>query len=236
MKVFSGILRNLEEHVAPSLLADKMKPFSREGGGDLFACPWLNWWKQQNGKIDNIQGILIMQDWYCTSDESESLETNVCYISEKRFLKQNDRTIFTLHNSGPWRNAIWDEKNWLVTNAVWGLRIGKNPAGCLSARIHKAAFPIWSQIIKHFANDDGFKVVFAGGWVFEKDKLKDACLKTYLNILMAWAGRRLDARETDLKTRISELNFESVKGKVYFCGHPSAWNANRNFLPGPPQV
>jgi hypothetical protein len=39
-----------------------------------------------------------------------------------------------------------------------------NTSGPLPAGTHKAAFAVWSQLIKSFAVNDDFKVIFAGAW------------------------------------------------------------------------
>jgi len=94
------------ENEALRLLDGKMNPFVKiEQPGGVIACPWLNWRKNYpDATPGKIQGIFIMQDWYCSSNstdslkksQEESLEYNVNYIREA--CKVNDATIHNLYN------------------------------------------------------------------------------------------------------------------------------------------
>lgn len=238
MKDYNSLLKYLEEEVAPNLLDEKMEPFPRQGKDSIFACPWLNW-RRSDASTDKIRGIFIMQDWWCSSSNPEPLEKNVAYISEKLFLKVNnptlkvnDPTIGKLYNFDAWKKAIWDDKSWLVTNAVWGLRMGEISSGDLGAKIHKAAFPIWSQIIKHFADRDDFKVVFAGAWSASRNERKvweGKALSDFLESWKVWAGKGIGKND-----EVSKLDFTDVNGNAYFCCHPSVRKIKFNCLEGPP--
>jgi hypothetical protein len=220
------------EKKASGLLVGKMNPFKSNKPGGVIACPWLNWRKDYpDATPGKIQGIFIMQDWW---NCSKGLQEDVDYIGKQDFSYTEDRTIRNLYKAKAWKEAIWNDKTWLVTNAVWGLRMQKNgknqQSGYLGDPIHKAAFPIWSQIIKGFAKRDDFKIVFAGGWaVFENAKLNDEELKKYLENWKKWAGIG-----TGKNVEVPELDFNDVKGNAYFCCHPSVWNFRFNCLDGPP--
>jgi len=219
MKDFNSLLSYLENEATKTWLKDKMSPFP----GGVITCPWLNWWKcQPDASADKIRGIFIMQDWW---NCSKGLQEDVDYIGKQDFSYKEDRTIHNLYKAKAWKEAIWNDKTWLVTNAVWGLRMQKNgknqQSGYLGDPIHKAAFPIWAKLISDIAgNNKDFKVVFAGGWaVFENAKFNDENLKKYLENWKKWAGKGTG---------------KDVKGNAYFCCHPSVWNFRFNCLEGPP--
>jgi hypothetical protein len=152
-----------------------------------------------------------MQDWW-TYDEN-SFSTLTDYIQKQNFERQEDRTIYHLYSSEAWKSAIWEKKNWLVTNAVWGARIGKASSGMLPVNTHKAAFAIWYQLIKSFAANNGdFKVVFAGAWSSSKEERK--CGRDLNGFLESWK-EWVDRNSTHEQTNIC--------GKAYFCQHPSQW-------------
>src|SRR5581483_7161167 len=151
-KNFEHTLVNLEK-MAKMQLRDKMQPFGGVAGQEaLFTCPWLRWRLGFNQNVE-IEGMLIMQDW---GNESELLCGAIEFIKDARTKTPNDPTLGNLLNAHQWRDAIWDKKSWLVTNAVWGTRTGNNSAkadktGWLGFPIHQAAFPIWSSLITAFA-------------------------------------------------------------------------------------
>jgi hypothetical protein len=231
MKDFNSLLSDLENEATKTWLKDKMSPFP----GGVITCPWLNWWKcQPDASADKIRGIFIMQDWW---NCSKGLQEDVDYIGKQDFSYKEDRTIHNLYKAKAWKEAIWNDKTWLVTNAVWGLRMqinGKNqpPVRDLSAIIHKAAFPIWSQIIKHFAKRHDFKVMFAGAWSASRNERKvweGKALSDFLESWKVWAGKGIGKND-----EVSKLDFTDVNGNAYFCCHPSVWNIRFNCLDGPP--
>jgi hypothetical protein len=235
MNKFDSLLADLENEASTSL-DDKMNPFVKKDNSKAIACPWLNWRKDYTDATPGkIQGVFIMQDWWCSSEPKEkdspekSLEYHVDYIRKNNF--SSDPTIKNLWNAPSWKKAIWENKTWLVTNAVWGLRKGNISSGYLGDTIHKAAFPIWAKLISHFAgNNKDFKVVFAGGWaVFENAKFNDKNLNQYLKNWEKWAGKG-----TGKNDEVSKLGDTNVYGNAYFCCHPSVWNSNFNCLKGPP--
>jgi hypothetical protein len=222
------------EKRASELLGEKMERFAKLDKSKIIACPWLNW-RRPDATRENIQGIFIMQDWWNCSD---GLKADVDYIGKHDFPyngKRKDRTNHNLFKADAWKKAIWCDKTWLVTNAVWGIRkskSGKNQqSGYLGDPIHKAAFPIWAELVRYFAfQKTDFKVVFAGGWaVFENAESNDEDLKKYLENWKEWAGKG-----TGENVEVPELNFNDVKGNVYFSCHPSVWNFRFNCLDGPP--
>ena len=212
-----------------------MSPFP----GGVIACPWLNWRKDYlDATPGKVQGIFIMQDWW---NCSKGLEDDVDYIEKHDFPyngEWKDRTNHNLFKADAWKKAIWCDKTWLATNAVWGIRMqenGKNqpPASDLGAIIHKAAFPIWSQIIKRFAKCHDFKVVFAGAWSASPNERKvweGKALSGFLEIWKVWAGNGIGG-----SSEVSGLDFQGVKGSAYFYLHPAKWNSGfKNFQRPPP--
>jgi hypothetical protein len=228
VKDFDSLLSDLEKEATGKWLKDKMSPFP----DGVITCPWLNW-RRPDATRENIQGIFIMQDWWNCSD---GLKADVDYIGKHDFHyngKRKDRTNHNLFKADAWKKAIWDDKSWLVTNAVWGLRMGEISSRNLGAKIHKAAFPIWSQIIKHFAVRDNFKVVFAGVWsasLNERKVWEGKALSDFLESWKVWAGKGIGKN-----AEVCKLDFKDVNGNAYFCCHPSVSNFKFNCLKGPPQ-
>jgi hypothetical protein len=203
--------------------------------GGVIACPWLNWRKDYpDATPGKIQGIFIMQDWWCSSGskekdspekslESKSLEYNVNYIREVS--KVNDVTTNNLSNHEKWKPLIWDSKTWLVTNAVWGLRICENPTGPLPVNLHKTAFQVWSQLVAKFAIMDDFKVMFAGAWSADPQERKcGQPLGSFLESWRNWAGKGIGKN-----IEVSNLDFNDVNGNAYFCSHPATWKRKSKY-------
>jgi hypothetical protein len=222
------------ENEALRLLDGKMNPFVKSNKpGGVIACPWLNWRKDYpDATPGKIQGIFIMQDWYCSSNstdslkksQEESLEYNVNYIREA--CKVNDATIHNLYNLKKWKPLIWDnKKTWLVTNAVWGLRTCDNPTGPLPVNLHKTAFQVWSQLVAKFAIMDDFKVMFAGAWSADPEERKcGQPLGSFLESWRKWAGKGIGKN-----VEVSKLCFKDVKGKAFFCSHPATWTRKSKY-------
>ncbi len=215
---FGELFERLEVE-AEKILRNKMQPFQPGG----YKCPWLNWRKgQSDSKLEQIQGILIMQDWW--NDESSiSLGEAVKYLGEpKDFKYEDDRTNYNLYDREVWRKAIWEDKNWLVTNAVWGLRKGNKTSGQLPTEVHEVAFTIWSKLVIALATSDDFKVMFAGTWAASGAEQK------------IWNG--LELKQFLKSWKISGQAFEDIQGKAYFCYHPSQWNRKKfsNYADGLP--
>ncbi len=205
------------EAKAEVLLCDKMEPF-RSGG---IVCPWMRW---RENLPEQPTGILLLQDW---GTQEEKIDDAVSYLRDEQFSWKKDRTLYRLFNNAAWRDAIWgDDKKWLVTNAVWGLRgpsNGQPPEMCgyLGARIHKSAFPIWANIIAHFGSKCELKVVFAGSWaISDKSQRRVHDLKAFLEYWKEWAtSGRFAVKSEEVPS------LEGIMGQAHEYLHPSVWRA-----------
>ena len=229
-------LKDLED-LAANQLKDLMAPFNDGKPDKVWACPWLRWLDKDKGAFkqwSNIEGVLIMQDW--GNDPTRSINDEVEYLKGGIF---EEATIKNLVSSDGWEKAIWGANStWLVTNAVWGLRkpdddgTHSDMCGYLGAKIHKRAFPIWSELLRKLITgrntEKPLNVVFAGDWArFEKDNKNDKKLGIYLNNWRDWANKG--------KAGITVEQFDvNLNGAALFCNHPSMWNFVKDYMAGPP--
>jgi len=180
------------------------------------ACPWIEYWCRLHEKTTNLDGILLMQDWWECCPKAPRLEDNVDYIAQcidNPENARNDRTTKNLMRTG-FREHIKSGR-WLVTNAVWGLRpSGSGTCGRLRAALHRISFRVWSSVVVHFAKQPSFKLFVAGSWAkvnetaHGRERIGD-----YLKAWSDWANHPVQ----DLRR---------VQGCCYFWPHPSKWAAS----------
>jgi hypothetical protein len=206
------------EKDAKKSLSKWMAPLRDREDVDVFACPWLRYWMDMGKTQDQVQGMLILQDWGLDENGAVDLEYQVKGIQnsfsetpEKKFEGEfEDATIKNMKNVSNLKKKI-AEGTLVVMNAVWGCRKKAKKSGYLGNEIHRAAFPIWSAVVNDFAIKDNFFVLFAGDWArFEKMTIEDTVLQSFLDRWAKWANKK-------------ESDFSKVKGKAYFCAHPCTW-------------
>lgn len=207
-------LISLENSARELLGSQKMEAFRDTG---TFSCPWLRW--SEKAPTSTCKGIFLMQDWGL-ANEGEGLCAAVELID--RALSSSDpvkdRTIDNLLKKDAWRQAI-KRREWLVSNAVWGLRPTSKKCGYLGDRIHKAAFGVWRELVIAHARQCGqdFILIVAGGWAVFKSEFKDSedgtlPLEKYLKLWSEWVA------SSDKADRL-----EPVPGRVIHCPHPATW-------------
>jgi hypothetical protein len=223
-------------------LKDLMEGFGAGENCKIFCCPWLHWYAKKFG--DNFldrewNGVLIMQDWG-TVDQSkipEKLEKAVEYIAKAEYA--TEPTIKNLYTS-KWQYPIWgDNPTWLVTNAVWGLRVKTDKCGYLGDLIHAKAFPTWASVLAQLSQANqknlNMKVVFAGSWArFGKASENSEDLREFLNNWKKWSIKT-DASLKEKLGFIEEININKTEktATAHFCSHPSVWK-KQNCWDGPP--
>jgi hypothetical protein len=184
--------------------------FDYRATGDFIACPWLTFWLTETpARPEIVEGVLLMQDWWKYQQDRPTLRQNVDYLKEA-LSHRPDASDRTLNNllTDHWRATI-GEGRWVVSNAVWALRPQSQGAtGELSAAVHRLVFRFWSRVVHHFANEDHFKLIVAGGW--GKFERREPRLKYYLEGWRNWS------RHDD------GLSFDNTKGTVICHPHPSA--------------
>ena len=237
-----NVIEELEDLTKAGRILSKnwMRPFvgMEKVGIEKLECPWLHRAIERGTDIGKVKGLLLMQDW---GSKSERLEDAVNYISDG--LKDseqlgNDRTLRNLFARKGWKVAI-ESGEWLVSNAVWGLRPQKNGkdsemCGYLGAPIHKASFLIWGQLVVELSRDkENFQLVVAGEWATFKDfpgESSSERLSDYLSRWVNWASKWSGKVDSD-KLRYA---CESAKGRVSYVRHPSTWHMNDELEKGPP--
>src|SRR5581483_4850708 len=194
------------EAKAAEILGNFMGGFDAGISDKIICCPWLNWRKNLlfERKWD---GILLMQDW---GNESQSLEDAIKNIANGN----GDSTIKSLCRDS-WKSVIWGSNpTWLVTNAVWGVRIKRNQknkvnkCGYLGDDIYAKAFQIWAAILADAAKrNKKLKVVFAGSWArFDNDSQNSMNLKGFLENWKNWCqkvNRNLQKSDLEFLEEIS---------------------------------
>ena len=230
------------EGEAQKALEGMMEGFEAGEKGKIFCCPWLHWYAK---KIDDNflnrewKGVLIMQDWG-TVDQSkkpEKLEEAVDYIANAK--NATEPTIKNLYAS-EWRCPIWgDNPTWLVTNAVWGLRVITDKCGYLGDPIHARAFPTWANVLAQLSQANqknlNMKVVFAGSWArFGKASENSEDLREFLNNWKKWSIKTNASLKEKLGF-IEEININKTEktATAHFYSHPSVWK-RQNCSDGPP--
>lgn len=214
---------------ADDRLQGKMRKFNGAG----IRCPWLEWWKKGLNNSSEITGLLLMQDW---GNESESLEEAIEYITNA-LSKSNpeeieDVTLKNLFSCQRWKQSIASGE-WLVSNAIWGIRQdGQAKSGCLYD-IHRLAFPIWLELL-HFLSKGSqkFRLVVAGGWAVFKDEFKSngsLDLENYLDLWIKWTCKKSPQEQKKLKIMAQEC-----QGTAYHVTHPATWKWETEWQKGPP--
>ena len=237
----SEVTKNLEELTVKGqvLAGGLMRPFKDSECENKLECPWLHRAIEEGIDISKVRGLLLMQDW---GSELEVLQGAVDYI--KNALKNpggvgKDRTLKNLFAKEGWKEAI-EKGEWLVSNAVWGLRPQKDGndsemCGYLGAPIHKASFPIWGQLVVELScKKDDFQLVVAGEWAtfdgFPGESNSEP-LSAYLGRWVNWASRRTGKVEVPPKLK---EDCQNAKGTVLYVRHPCTWHMNDYLEKGPP--
>ena len=190
-----------------------MKPFN----DNKFTCPWLEYWNKEGFPQEKVEGILLLQDWgldanAASDKEREGIQKSFNGMPDKEF---EDTTIRNLRSIIELKNKIAQGKI-VVLNAVWGCRSGESDkCGYLGKKIHVEAFPIWVEVIRFLSSGKkDFYVVFGGDWArFEKMNFADNDLEAFLKRWNKWSGK--------------EVSLDGIKGKSYFCSHPSTWQISK---------
>jgi len=189
--------------------------FDYRSKGDFVACPWLTFWLAETpARLEIVEGVLLMQDWWEYQQKRPTLGDNVDYLKEALSHRPDagDRTLNNLLTDH-WRAAI-GEGRWVVSNAVWALRPHSQGAtGELSAEVHQRAFGFWSKVVHHFACQPHFKLVVAGrwGWIGEHE----IALAAYLGRWAEWAQCS------------DSLGTKNTKGITLCRPHPAARGCSR---------
>jgi len=188
----------------------------------LWGCPWMRYWNRLHPNEKPKHGIFVMQDW---GSQTETLkDATLCvekWFQHPTFLGA-DKTIHNLLRNGEWISAFI-KGDWLITNAVWGLRTDNNKCGYLGDRIHREAYKtIWRPLVLDAVKDNNpIQLVVAGEWARFKDDQSNMDLSNYLAKWDTFAK---------IPPTISPV---TIPGKVIFCAHPCTWHW-RNFSGGPP--
>lgn len=232
MRTIGDLLPDLEGLAQESLSrleTDSTASFT-DRDRNVWTCPWLRW--RHDVLISSVQGIILMQDWWNECEASKSIESQVNYLNTEDFKywgPDRDRTTYRLYNS-KWKDSIWGRSpKWLVTNAVWGLRSGANSSGSLAANVHKAAFPVWANLLATIATRTSLNVVFAHSCFAPASAVRTE-LGEFLRSFQHWAitGRYAN-------TKAKSLRFHGVSGKALFWQHPSKWRVSSEYSDGPPE-
>lgn len=181
------------------------------------------------------RGLLLLQDWGLANDK-ETLEGATGLVADLLTGKVNpdaDPTQQRLFSSQrAWGKAI-QSQDWWVSNAVWALRTKGKKSGYLCDKIHKAAFPIWLEVVAALAKGkDDFKLVVAGAWArFDDRDEQIADLPTYLREWVSWTYGKRNLGRPDVDELLSVAT--TCKGKVWYADHPCIWSG-RDLQAGPP--
>jgi hypothetical protein len=201
-------------------IAIQCGPIMTAFDGNQWGCPWMQYWNELHRGELPTSGILLMQDW---GSENENLQTATSELKGWFGDSSNaDKTIQHVLESTKWREAF-ENGEWLITNAVWGLRQKSEKCGYLGDCIHKRAYEvIWKELVvaaARAASNPVFRLVVAGEWSWFKGDPREMLLAEYLN---KWDN-------------FSNLtpSTEPILGQVLHCSHPSMWRWN-GFKNGPP--
>jgi hypothetical protein len=141
---------------AANALSGQMAGF----GGKDFACPWLRWYLQKHPQT-TPEVLFILQDWGVAT-EDQGIEAAINEISSRK----GDKTIANIFGE-PILKLGLENGTHCVINAVWGVRptvdgITAKKTGYLGKKAHAAAWPIWSEAVRHLSPSQ--KVITAGTW------------------------------------------------------------------------
>lgn len=180
------------------------------GFDNVFGCPWLRYWSEIKTKSTLVKGVLLMQDWgVAVPDKQTSISLATAEIADGT--KSDDYTIRNLMSSG-WRDPI-KAGEWIVTNAVWALRIGGDKCDPLPAKIHKDAYQIWSRLLEILIGQNNkLNLVVCGswsGWRYDFPGKGRIPIKDFLVKWNTWTGKN---------------NHDcSAEGYAYYFPHPCTW-------------
>ena len=179
-----------------------------------------------------------MQDW---GTEMQDINLDHAIKSIVSWMETNDRiddptAQKLLDTKKKWKTEIM-KGNWVVSNAVWGVRKDQKKCGILSDRTHKHAFLIWLKLVMglaHASPGKGFQLVVAGSWArFDGEPPKYNTLKEYLKRWIKWMDESQDKDLGDLVTEELRTQVDHCDGQVHFVNHPCTWSP-KNLQDGPP--
>jgi hypothetical protein len=175
------------------------------GIGGVIGCPWLRWWINQNFCAPP-KTILIMQDWGVATCVENNMNAAVQTVEDAlNGFSYGDRTMKKLFSVPEVRRAVRNGRL-LITNAVWGVRKSGGKCSRLKDSAHRAAYPIWRQLVDTCAQPN-FLLITCGGWS-KCSNLPDNTLNAYLQRWSAWAGPSLTKSFTP--------------GRYLYLPHPSS--------------
>lgn len=226
-------LNDLEKE-AEVKLCGKMDAFDPGG----IRCPWLEWRKRREikgGRFPPLHGLLLMQDWGNVGERLDDAVTTIqaAVDAPKPLENDGDDTLRNLLSESGWKSAI-KNGDWIVSNAVWGIRReGQKKSGPID-NCHIAAFPIWLKLVECLSqNNDDFKLVVAGGWAIFGSQFRDAesiKVQKYFERWIKWVCQK-DPQQS--RTDLDRLA-ANCRGVVFRMRHPGSWSWPDKLQKGPP--